>query len=62
MIQDKDAKAISRTVYLLGLLKEDGDSIFKIISIVQEHIDFFDIKLGDSCLRSAADKLEKLVK
>ena len=62
MIHKKDVKAIERVESLLALIKEDGDSIFKIISLVQDHKHFFNAKLGGSCLEAAANKLEKLVK
>jgi len=39
-----------------------SENIFRIISLVQENNAFFDNPLGgSSCLKTAADKLEKLI-
>lgn len=61
MIQKTDVTAIERVESLLALIKEEGDSIFKIIDIVQKHSKFFKSKLAGSCLFFAANKLQYLV-
>jgi uncharacterized protein YlaN (UPF0358 family) len=62
MLSPEDIKAIERTESLLALLKNEGDSIFKIIGLVQDNGTWFDCRVGHSCLKSAADKLEQLIK
>jgi hypothetical protein len=57
-----DVKAIERVESLLSLLKVDGDAIFKIIGLVQDHADFFNVRMGHRCLQAAATKLEQLVR
>ena len=62
MLAPEDIKAIERTESFLLLLKNDGDAIFKIIGLVQDHGQWFDCRDGHSCLQAAADKLEQLIK
>jgi len=52
----------SRAISLLYLLELEGDSIERIISVVQENHEYFGVRLGDSALEAAANKLELLTK
>ena len=46
---------------LLSLLDEDGAALCRIQDLVQENQKFFGARVGDSCLETAANKLEALV-
>jgi hypothetical protein len=61
MIGKKDIESIERVESLLALLKNEGDSIFKIIGLVQDNPDFFNASISDSCLEKAAETLEVIV-
>ena len=51
----------SRAISLLTLYEIEGDSIQRIIDVVQNNNSYFGANLGDSCLEAAAKKLEFLV-
>ncbi len=50
----------SRAISLLILYELEGNSIERIISIVQNNHGYFGVRLGDSALEAAANKLEQL--
>lgn len=51
----------SGAISLLSLYELEGDSIEKIISVVQNNQKYFGVRLGSSALEAAANKLEQLV-
>ena len=51
----------SRAISLLTLYEIEGNSIERIISVVQENHEYFGARPGDSALEAAAKKLEQLV-
>ena len=51
----------SRAISLLALYEVEGNSIERIISIVQNNQKYFGVRLGNSAIEAAANKLEQLV-
>lgn len=51
----------SRAISLLTLYEIEGNSIERIISVVQGNHEYFGARPGDSTLEAAAKKLEQLV-
>lgn len=60
MIIDKEAARKASNA--LDWLRENQESIERIIGVVQKNQEFFNARLGDNVLVCAADKLEELVK
>lgn len=60
-MNDKDLEAFSRVNGWFTFLKLNHESIFKIISLVQDNKVFFNVKCGECCLKKAAEKLEEII-
>lgn len=52
----------SKSISLLALIDLEGDSIERIMSVVQKNQKYFGVKPGGSTLEAAANKLEQLTK
>lgn len=57
-LNNNDIKSIDRAKSWLDFIKNEGDSIFRIVELVQDNPDFFDATIGVSCMEKAASKLK----
>lgn len=48
-------------INILSLVELEGDSIERIISVIQKNPEYFQVRMGHSCLEAAAKKLEQLI-
>ena len=60
-MNEKDKAAFNRVISWLSFLERTHEDIVRIMRVVQENHNFFNVAPGDDVIKAAADKLEEIV-